>query len=69
MSAEPMPKAPSSIACFTSARIESSSAAVGGRSSKPITFSRIVVAPTNDPTFVAMPLRWRKSRYSRSVVH
>src|SRR5207302_1145475 len=48
MSDVPIPSAPASISRLTSVRIWSSSLGVGARSSKPITFSRIVVAPMKD---------------------
>ena len=56
MSAEPIPSAPASISLRTSSRIVSSSAAVGARLSKPMTYVRSVVAPTYDATFCEMPL-------------
>ncbi len=68
MSEEPIPSAPSSIPCRTSARIWSSCSGVGFRSSRPITCSRIVVAPMNEATFVETPRFSSSRRYSASVV-
>src|SRR2546430_14679085 len=50
MSDVPMPNAPASISLRTSSRIWSSCSGVGCLSSKPITYSRMVVAPINDAT-------------------
>ena len=55
MSAVVRPMAPSSIARRTSARIRSSSPAVGGRLSRPTSFARTVAALTNDATLVDTP--------------
>ena len=48
--------------------IFSSSPSVGGRSSKPISWIRTVVAPTKDATLVEMPLFSNDSKYSLKVV-
>src|SRR5947199_136388 len=50
-----MPSAPASISFRTSSRISSSCCAVGCLSSKPITFSRIVVAPMKQATLHDTP--------------
>ena len=68
MSDDPTPSAPASISFRTSSRIWSSCSGVGGLSSRPTTYSRIVVAPTYDATFCATPRLSSSFRYSASVV-
>ena len=55
MSAEAIPIAPSSMARRTTERMVSSSAAVGAPIVSRLAYVRTVAAPTNEPTFGAMP--------------
>src|ERR1051326_6629517 len=55
MSAEPMPKAPSSMALRTSVCICSSSPALASPCRIPMTYWRMVAAPTNDPKLTLAP--------------
>ena len=64
MSPEARPIAPSSIERPRSVRIRSSSSAVAGRASAPITHERSVPCPTNEHTLIAGLTRSTASAYS-----
>src|SRR5262245_9185010 len=56
MREDPMPSAPASISFRTSSRIWASCSVVAFLSSRPITYSRIVVAPMEEATVHEMPI-------------